>query len=184
MMSYEKESEAKIEEDWKNLTGTTIFNIPFPKEWTDEDLKKMGPIIIQFPYSVVYHHSYGQDSPWFAALTNGQILGTKCKECGFTTANPKLACQECTGETEWVKLPTQGRLHAFTICYFGAEAFLDQTPFILGLIEFVGCDTLLLSRVIGLKPEDATIDWIGMEVKAKFAKLPQLKPTDVYFVPK
>ena len=173
----------KLDEDWKNLTGTTTFNIPFPKEWTDKELKNLTPIIIQFPYQILYHHSYGQDSPWFAALANGQLLGTKCSECGFTTANPKLSCQECGEPTEWVKLPNQGILHAFTVCHFGAEAFLDQTPFILGLIEFEGVDTLLLTRILGLDPLKPTLDWIGMKVKAKFVKLPQLKPTDIYFVP-
>ncbi|KKL45636.1 hypothetical protein LCGC14_2353660, partial [marine sediment metagenome] len=116
----------------------------------DEDLKKMGPIVIQFPYNVNYLHSYGQDSPWFAALSNGQLIGTKCKKCSFTTANPKLACQECGEETKWIKLPKIGNLHAFTVCHFGAEAFLDQTPFILGYMEFKGCDTLLLTRILGL----------------------------------
>ena len=71
----------KIEEDWKNLSGTTVLNIPFPKDWTDKDLKNLSPILIQYPYEVKYYHSYGQDSPWFAALANGQLLGTKCPEC-------------------------------------------------------------------------------------------------------
>ena len=83
-----------------------------------------------------------------------------------------------------VKLPTEGKLHAFTVCYFGAEAFMDQTPFILGLVEFEGVDTLLLTRIIGLDPNKPSLDWIGTNLKAKFVKLPQLKPTDVYFVPK
>ncbi|MHA2365729.1 MAG: hypothetical protein ACXAC7_17355, partial [Candidatus Hodarchaeales archaeon] len=68
-MSFKKDPKAKMVEDWKNLAGTIAFNIPFPKEWTDADLKKMGAITIQFPYDVLYHHSYGQDSPWFAALS-------------------------------------------------------------------------------------------------------------------
>src|SRR3990172_8330149 len=182
-MVKNRKSDSKVEEDWKDLSGTIAFNIPFPKEWTDKELKRMGPLIVQSPYSINYHHSYGQDSPWFAALANGQLLGTKCKECGFTTANPKLACQECGEETEWIRLPTEGKLHAFTVCHFGAEAFLDQTPFVLGLVEFNGCDTLLLSRIAGLDASTPTLDWIGMPLKAKFVKLPQLKPTDIYFVP-
>lgn len=183
-MSFERDPHAKVVEDWKNLSGTIVFNIPFPKEWTDEELKKMGPLVVHYPYQINYHHSYGQDSPWFAALTNGQLLGTKCRECRFTTANPKLACQECGGETEWTKLPHEGVLHSFTVCYFGAEAFLDKVPFILGLVEFKGCDTLLLSRVLGLDPHSPSLDWVDLEVRAKFVKLPKLSPTDIYFVPK
>ena len=186
MTDIKKNPNAKLEEDWKNLSGATVLNIPFPDTWSDEDLKKMKPIIVKFPYQVNYIHSYGQDSPWFAALSNGQLLGTKCKKCGFVTAKPKLSCQECysSDSTEWIKLPSDGRIHGFTVCYFGAEAFLDQTPFILSYIEFDGCDTLLLSRIIGLDPQNPSLEWIGMEVKAKFTKLTQISPLDIYFVPK
>lgn len=185
MTEFTTNPDAKLTENWKDLSGTTVLNIPFPDDWTDEDLKKLKPIVIKSPYQINYIHSYGQDSPWFAALSNGELIGTRCKHCGFTTANPKLSCQNCysTDSTEWVKLPKEGKIHTFTVSYFGAEAFLDQTPFILALIEFEGVDTLLLTRVIGLNPEEANLDWIGMKVKAKFTKLTQLKPTDVYFVP-
>lgn len=181
-----KNPNAKMDEDWKDLSGTTVLNIPFPKDWTDEELKKMSPIQIKQPLEQKYYHSYGQDSPWFAAVSNGQLLGTKCTHCGFVTANPKLSCQECysTDSTVWTKIPHNGKIHAFTVCHFGAEAFLDQTPFILSLIEFEGVDTLFLTRVLGLDPLEASLDWIGMDVKAQFTKLSQLKPTDVYFVPK
>ena len=54
----------------------------------------------------------------------------------------------------------------------------------MALIKFEGVDTLLLTRLIGLDPDDAALDWIGMEVEAKFRRLSKLKPTDVYFVPK
>ena len=186
MKDSKKNTEIKLEEDWKELSGSTLLNIPFPKTWNDKELKKLYPIVVKFPYNVNYIHSYGQDSPWFAALSNGQLIGTRCTSCGFTTANPKLACQECYCEnsTEWVKLPTEGKIHAFTVCYFGAEAFLDQTPFILGLIQFEGVDTLLLTRIIGLDPFKPDLSWINTPVKAKFTKLAQLKPTDIYFVPK
>jgi hypothetical protein len=60
---------------------------------------------------------------------------------------------------------------------------LDQTPFILGLIEFKGVDTLFLTRILGLDASNPSLNWIGIRVKSKFVKLPQLKPTDVYFVP-
>ncbi|MBF8258582.1 MAG: hypothetical protein HW377_956 [Actinobacteria bacterium] len=48
------------------MTGTTVFNIPFPKDLNA--LKTMSPIIIKHPYYVEYIHSYGQDSPFFAGL--------------------------------------------------------------------------------------------------------------------
>ncbi len=87
-------------------------------------------------------------------------------------------------QTDWVELPKEGKIHAFTVCHYGSEEFLPETPFVLALIKFEGVDTLLLTRLIGLDPDDAALDWIGMEVEAKFRRLSKLKPTDVYFVPK
>ena len=161
--------------------GTILYNVPFPKNL--KELKEMSPIVIKHPYSIDYVHSYGQDSPWFAGLANKKLLGTKCQKCGYTFATPKLSCMECGGECDWVELPQEGKIHSFTVCHFGAEAFLNETPFILGLIEFNGADTLLMTRLLGLDPEQPTLDWVGKKVKAKFVRKSQFKPTDVYFVP-
>jgi uncharacterized OB-fold protein len=167
---------AKLEEV---MTGTTVFNVPFPKDLSS--LKEMSPIVIKHPYSIEYLHSYGQDSPFFAGLANKKLLGTRCGRCRYTYATPRLHCANCGKETDWVELPQEGRVHTFTTCYFGSEEFLKETPFHLILVEFDGADTLLLARLIGVSaPEDIRI---GMKVKAKFRRNSQLKPTDVYFVP-
>jgi uncharacterized OB-fold protein len=161
------------------MTGTTVFNVPLPHDLTA--LKTMSPIVIKYPYMVEYIHSYGQDSPFFAGLSNKKLLGTRCAKCNYTYATPRLACTTCGGETDWVELPQEGRVHTFTTCYFGSEEFLKETPFHLVLVEFDGVDTLLLSRLMGPRtPEEIRI---GMKVKARFRRNSQLKPTDVYFVP-
>ncbi len=161
------------------MTGTTVFNVPLPQDL--KRLKTMSPIVIKHPYLVEYIHSYGQDSPFFAGLSNGKLLGTRCRKCNYTYATPRLACVTCGRETEWVELPQEGRVHTFTTCYFGSEEFLKETPFHLVLVEFDGVDTLFLSRLLGPeRPEDIRI---GMKVKARFRRNSQLKPTDVYFVP-
>ena len=57
------------------MTGTTVFNVPLPADL--KALKGMSPIQILQPYRIDYLHSYGQDSPFFAGLTNKKLLGTK-----------------------------------------------------------------------------------------------------------
>ncbi len=161
------------------MTGATVFNVPFPKDLAT--LKEMSPIVIRHPYSVEYLHSYGQDSPFFAGLANGVLLGTRCGPCRYTYATPRLHCAAFGGETEWIELPREGRVHTFTTCYFGSEEFLQETPFHLILVEFDGVDTLLLARLTGVDgPEGIRI---GMRVAARFRRNSRLKPTDVYFVP-
>lgn len=161
--------------------GTILYNVPFPKDL--RGLKEMAPIIIKQPYSIDYIHSYGQDSPFFAGLANKKLLGTKCQLCKYVFATPKLSCMECGGDCDWIEMPQTGNLHSFTVCQFGAEAFLHETPFILGLVEFKGADTLFLTRVLGLDPDQVSLKWVGMDVRAKFVRKSQFKPTDVYFVP-
>ena len=87
---------------------------------------------------------------------------------------------ECGAATDWFELPLAGKVHTFTTCYYGSEAFLKETPFTLILVEFDGVNTLFLSRLIGAEPEEVRI---GMDVKARFLRNCKFKPTDVYFVP-
>jgi uncharacterized OB-fold protein len=150
----------------ENEQGTILFNV--------------DPIIIKDHYEIDYLHSYAQDSPFFAGLANKQLLGSRCEGCGITYATPRSYCMECGAPTEWTELPQEGRVHTFTTCYFGGEAFLEETPFTLILVEFDGVDTLFLSRLIGVEPDEVAID---MPVKARFLRNSKFKATDVYFVP-
>ena len=161
--------------------GSTIFNVPFPKDLSQ--LKEMAPIILKQPYYIDYIHSYGQDSPFFAGLANGKLLGTRCQACGYTYGTPKMSCMECGGDCDWIELPLEGRVHTFTVCHYGSEEFLNETPFILILVEWDDVDTLFLTRLVGVDPAKAAMDWVGMKVKAKFRRNSKFKPTDVYFVP-
>lgn len=171
----------------ESLGGTIVHNLPFPTSITPEALawlKNMAPIQIEYPYNVVYLHSYGQDSPWFAGLTNKVILANQDPETGYTYATPRGHDMYTGQETNWIDITeNQARIHAFTVCHFGSEAFLDQTPFVLILVEFEGVDTLLLSRLLDIDPHQASLDWIGMELTPQFLRNSKLQPTDVYFIP-
>lgn len=138
------------------------------------------PLTIKSHYEIDYIHSYAEDSPFFRGLAEGKLRGSECPKCGYRFATPRAYCMECGAKTEWFDLPLTGRVHTWTTCYFGSEAFLKETPFNLALIEFDGVNTLFLSRLIGATEKDIRV---GMPVKAKFRRLAQFKPTDVYFVP-
>lgn len=162
----------------EKLTGTPVFRLPMPADL--KKLKEMSPLLIQYHYEIDYIHSYGQDSPFFAGLTNKKLLGTRCKKCSYTYATPRLHCMTCWRECDWIELPQTGKVHTWTTCYFGSEEFLKETPYHLILVEFPGVNTLFLSRLVGA--EEGKIK-IGMKVRAKFKRLAQLKSSDVYFVP-
>lgn len=170
----------------ESLGGYIVHNLPFPNELNEQTLallKQMTPIQIEQVYSITYLHSYGQDSPFFAGLTNGVFLGSRDPQSGYTYAVPRGHDMYSGEETHWVVLPNEGTVHAFTVCHFGSEEFLPECPYVLALIEFEGANTLFLTRLMGLDPNAASLEWIGMKVKAKYLRNSKLKPTDVYFVP-
>jgi uncharacterized OB-fold protein len=172
----------------ETLGGYIVHGLPFPVE-TDPDslafLKRLAPIQIEQQYKINYLHSYGQDSPWFAGLSNRRLLANQEPSTGYTYANPRGHDMFSGCETQWIDITDRpARVHAFTVCHFGSEEFLPETPFVLALVEFDGVNTLLLTRLMGMDPSAASLDWIGMPVRPHFLRNSKLKPTDVYFAPK
>lgn len=181
MSSHKKDD--KMEE---TFGGYILHNVPFPEDLDAASLaslKKMAPILVEQPYSITYLHSYAQDSPFFAGLANGHLLANRDPETGYTYATPRGHDMATGNETEWVEIPAEGVVHAFTVCHFGSEEFLPECPFVLAQVEFPGIDTLFMVRLIGVDPEAASLDWIGMPVKGRFRRLSKFKPTDIYFYP-
>lgn len=166
--------------------GYVLHNVPFPTELDEEalaTLNNMGPILIEQPYSITYLHSFGQDSPFFAGLANGHFLVNRDPETGYTYGTPRGHDMATGNVTEWVEIPAEGTVHAFTVCHFGSEEFLPECPFVLAQIEFPETDTLFMARLTGVDPDEASLDWIGMRVRGRFRRLSKFKPTDIYFYP-
>lgn len=159
-------------------SGPPAAAVPFPTD--PAQLKMMAPLFIQQELRQLYRHSYAELSPFFAGLANGVLLGSRCPACGYAYATPRPFCAECGTETEWLELPQSGCVHTWTICHYGAERFLPETPFVLILVEFEGIDTLFLSRLRDLPPDTIRI---GLTVEARFAAPAALDVTDVWFVP-
>ena len=44
----------------------------------------------------------------------GEVATTRCPSCELTSFPPRQRCRECGAETEWVALPREGILEAFT----------------------------------------------------------------------
>ena len=143
-------------------------------------LLKIDPVIVEWNYSTEYRHSYAQDSPFFAALGENRLLGSRCPECGYKYGTYRKYCMYCGAETEDIELPLTGKVHSYTTCYYSGESFRDDVPFTLVLVEFFGIDSLFMSR---LYTKDNSKIRIGMEIVAIFKKFQDFTVNDVYFVP-
>src|SRR3990167_6242304 len=158
------------------VTSGKKFRLPETEEGTV--VFNTDPLIIKSHYGIDYIHSYAEDSPFFIGLSQGKLLGSECRKCHHRFATPRAYCMECGSATKWIELPLEGRIHTWTTCYYGGEAFLKETPFNLILVEFDGVDTLMMARLIGLSQDQIQI---GMKVRAQFVRNSKFKPTDVYF---
>ena len=159
---------------------TIDYDAKMPETQEGTEVYNVDPLTVKSHYEIDYIHSYAQDSEFFRALGKKKLMGSKCRKCGYTYATPRGHCMMCGSETEWYELPSEGRVHTYTTCYFGSEKFLPETPFNLIMVEFEGVDSLFMARLIGADQEDIKI---GMKVKARFLRNLQISPTDVYFVP-
>jgi uncharacterized OB-fold protein len=163
------------------LEGTTVFGVPFPTGDDLSVLKQMSPIVVKQPYAMDYNYSYGQDSPFFAGLANKRFIACREPQSGYTYATPRGHDMYSGRPTEWMEIKPEGKIHAFTVCHFGSEAFLPECPYVLILVEFEECNTLFLGRLIGVDPDEANTGWIGKKVRGRFLRNAKLKPTDIYF---
>jgi uncharacterized OB-fold protein len=51
----------------------------------------------------------------YRRLGEGRLSTTRCSGCGRTAWPPRLFCPECcSDQVEWVDLPNEGTIHAFT----------------------------------------------------------------------
>ena len=99
--------------------GSILFSVPFPTVLDAEGLaalKGMAPIIIKQPYQIDYIHSFGQDSPFFAGLASGRLLGRFDPSTGYTYANPRGHDMYTGDETDWVDLTRRGRDRPCVYC--------------------------------------------------------------------
>jgi len=172
--------------DWGKLGRWEIagFKVVEADEGPRVDkLKRRRYMVVDRPWDVIYSHSYGRISPFFEALLEKRLMGTRCPKCGDTFCPPRAHCwrNECKlTETEWVQMPMKGTLHSYGIMGFSGEAFLDGLPFILAFVRPDGSNTMLSLRLMGIDPWDAECD---MRVDIKFVDKPTGNMMDLYCVP-
>ncbi len=108
---------------------------------------------------------------FFDNLRKGKLTTTKCAKCGAVHWQPRVVCPKCNADAlEWIDLPSEGELFAFTEVRAGAPIqFEKDVPFVTGLVKLAGTEILLTARIDGAKYEDLKI---GDGVRLKVIELP------------
>ena len=77
-------------------------------------------------------------SPFYEALRQKRLVTTSCAACGQSHWPPRVVCPEClTDQLEWVELPRQGTIHAFTIQSTGVPPGFPR-PLIFAMVAIQG----------------------------------------------
>ena len=75
---------------------------------------------------------------FYARLARGTLATTRCTGCGRTAWPPRGFCPECASDAfEWVDLPLEGTIHAFTVQETGLPAGFDG-PRVFAIVKVGG----------------------------------------------
>ena len=119
---------------------------------------------VELSQQLDYRHSLGQMAPFFAALSESRILGTRCASCRRTYVPPQIKCSLDGSPTEWADVSTSGTVVATsTIARRPKYAATGPPELVLGLVQLDGVATALLAELL----ETQTIG-PGERVKAVF----------------
>ena len=94
--------------------------------------------------------------PFFENLKAGRLTTTKCTVCGTLLWQPRVVCPKCNGDAmEWVDLPRDGTLYAFTAVLAGAPLGMEKdVPFVVAVVQLDGVPLKVVARVDDAKYED------------------------------
>jgi uncharacterized protein len=104
---------------------------------------------------------------YLSALGENRLLGLKCKECGFITTPPRLACRKCAAQDpEVVELSGKGKIVTFTSVYVPPERRRGKTPYLIVMVE-LDEGPWIMGNLSGFDPALASMDLIDKRVIMK-----------------
>ena len=75
---------------------------------------------------------------FYARLADGRLATTRCAGCGATAWPPRGFCPECASDRfEWVDLPREGTVHAFSVQEAGLPAGFEG-PRVFAIVKVGG----------------------------------------------
>lgn len=102
-------------------------------------------------------------------LENGQVAGTKCKDCGLVFFPPRADCYRClSSDMDWFEVAGTGKLLTYSRLQFAPVGFDQDVPYCIALLDFGGYK--VFGRIAAELPEEAL--QVGMEMTTAVNRLP------------
>ncbi|MFB6206439.1 MAG: Zn-ribbon domain-containing OB-fold protein [Haloglomus sp.] len=81
---------------------------------------------------------------FFDALSDGELLGGVCADCGQVLLPPRPACYACGGRDVDVEpQPREGTVYTYTAVHTPPPALSDDAPYTIAVVELAGGGRLL-----------------------------------------
>ncbi len=104
---------------------------------------------------------------FFEALSEGKVLATRCKDTGKIYFPPQVDCPDSPGsEVEWVELPREGELLAYTVIYTKPYTFSHYNDYTVGVARLSN-GVQILAWVRESDPKKLRV---GMKVRLEVVK--------------
>ena len=69
-------------------------------------------------------------------ISEGKLMGGKCRNCGTIHLPPRPLCYRCFSEEfQWIEISRKGRLLTYTIIHVAPPQFESKAPYAVGIIE-------------------------------------------------
>jgi uncharacterized OB-fold protein len=141
-------------------------------------------MVIEWPRTLMHHHTYGLLSPFFEGLRKGQLKATrcpnlKCEEKRFWLP-PRADCPDCHARMEWRTLrnPVIGEVFTFTHVEYPGHGIEISYPYYQIDVVIPGAATVMKGYLVRGEAR------IGMKVRACFrTKSPTNTILDLYWEP-
>lgn len=141
-------------------------------------------MVVEWPRTLIHHHTYGQISKFFEELKNGKLFATRCSNPKCFEKRlwlpPRADCPDCHQLMEWQELPKPitGEIFSFTRVEYAGEGIELSTPYWQIDVKIPGLCTTPKGYLLYGTP------FIGMKVKAGFrTRKPTNTILDFYWVP-
>ena len=110
------------------------------------------PALTSLSLTLTWQHGLGCLAPFFAALAQGRLLGSRCPACGHRTVPMRALCPQDGHAMQQIDLPPAGVLVQVTTG--PASALLTAGPALqsFGLVQIPGADNRLLARILSHRP--------------------------------
>ncbi|MCH4816065.1 MAG: Zn-ribbon domain-containing OB-fold protein [Saccharolobus sp.] len=86
------------------------------------------------PLSIKYKINYPDE--FIEAVKRGEIVATRCKNCGSVYFPPQKDCYNCgKNEMEWIKVSNEGEIMTYCIVSQKPQGFENYKDYIIGIVR-------------------------------------------------